>query len=105
MFEDVVYFDNAAASRLDERVLEAMKPLFFDLYAVATSQFGYSLGVDARDALDGARGQIAALPGGNHFAYYWVVDLHCRAKISSMVVATRYIDLGVVSEDEHPAVV
>ena len=64
MFENIIYFDNAAATRLDERVLEAMKPYFFDLYAVATSQFGYSLGVDARDALDGARSQIAAALGG-----------------------------------------
>jgi cysteine desulfurase len=40
-----------------------MKPYFFDLYAVATSQFGYSLGVDARDTLDTARGQIAAALG------------------------------------------
>ncbi|MBN1813098.1 MAG: cysteine desulfurase [Anaerolineae bacterium] len=63
MLENVIYFDNAAATRLDERVLEAMKPYLFDLYAVATSQFGYSLGVDARDALDGARGQIAAVLG------------------------------------------
>jgi cysteine desulfurase len=65
VFEDVVYLDNTAATRLDERVLEAMKPYFFDLYAVATSQFGYSLGVDARDALDDARGQIAAALGAN----------------------------------------
>lgn len=63
MFENVVYFDNAAATRLDERVLEAMNPYLFDLYAVATSQFGYSLGVDARDALDGARAQIAGALG------------------------------------------
>jgi len=63
VFEKVVYLDNAAATRLDERVLEAMRPYFFDLYAVATSQFGYSLGVDARDALDAARGQVAAALG------------------------------------------
>jgi cysteine desulfurase len=60
-----VYLDNAAATRLDERVLEAMKPYFFDLYAVATSQFGYSLGIEARDALDTARQQIAARLGAN----------------------------------------
>ena len=63
MFGNLVYLDNTAATRLDERVLEAMKPYFFDLYAVATSQFGYSLGVDARDTLDAARGQIAAVLG------------------------------------------
>jgi cysteine desulfurase len=63
VFDKVIYFDNAAATRMDERVLEAMKPYFFDLYAVATSQFGYSLGIDARDALDGARARIAAALG------------------------------------------
>ena len=63
MFGNVIYLDNTAATRLDERVLEAIKPYFFDLYAVATSQFGYSLGVDARDTLDAARGQIAAALG------------------------------------------
>lgn len=65
MFQNVVYFDNAAATRLDEQVWEAMRPYFFDLYAVATSQFGYSLGVDARDALDDARGRITATLGAN----------------------------------------
>lgn len=60
MLEETVYLDNAAATRLDERVLEAMEPFFFDLYAVATSQFGYSLGIDARDALEDARAYIAA---------------------------------------------
>lgn len=60
MFGEVVYFDNGAATRLDERVLEAMKPYFFDRYAVATSQFGYSLGIEARDALEEARSQVVA---------------------------------------------
>ncbi len=63
MFETTIYLDNAAATRMDERVLEAMKPYFFDLYAVATSQFGYSLGIEARDALDTARQQIADVLG------------------------------------------
>ncbi len=63
MFDKVVYLDNAAATRMDEQVWEAMRPYFFDLYAVATSQFGYSLGVGARDALDDARGQVAAALG------------------------------------------
>jgi cysteine desulfurase len=55
----LVYLDNAAATRLDERVLEAMTPYFFETYAVATSQFGYSPGIDAKDALDRARATIA----------------------------------------------
>ncbi len=63
MFDNVVYLDNAAATRLDERVLEAMQPYFFERYAVATSQFGYSLGVDARDALEEARTGLAQALG------------------------------------------
>ncbi len=63
MGQEFVYLDNAAATRLDERVLAAMTPYYLDTYAVATSQFGYSLGVDAKDALDSARGRIAARLG------------------------------------------
>jgi cysteine desulfurase len=60
---DFVYLDNAAATRLDERVLEAMTPYYLDRYAVATSQFGYSPGIEAKDALDDARARIAARLG------------------------------------------
>jgi len=55
MLDKFVYLDNAAATRMDERVLEAMMPYFFAVYAVATSEFGYSQGIEAREALDRAR--------------------------------------------------
>ena len=55
-----VYLDNSAATRLDERVLDAMKPCFFDKYAVATSEFAYSQGIEAREILDSAREGLAA---------------------------------------------
>jgi len=58
-----IYLDNSAATRLDERVLEAMKPYFFDKYAVATSEFAYSQGIEAREALDGVREAVAAALG------------------------------------------
>ena len=60
-----IYLDNAAATRLDERVLEAMRPYLFDVYAVATSEFGYSAGIDARDGLNAARGKIAGALGAH----------------------------------------
>ena len=65
MQEQQVYLDNAAATRLDERVLEAMTPFFFDTYAVATSEFGYSLGIEAREALAEAREKIAKALGAS----------------------------------------
>ena len=58
-----VYLDNAAATRMDEKVLEAMKPYFFDTYAVATSEFGYSQGIEAREALGEAREALASSMG------------------------------------------
>jgi len=63
MFGKLVYLDNAAATRLDERVLEAMTPFFLDTYAVATSQFGYSAGIEAREAIGAARATIAKALG------------------------------------------
>ena len=58
-----VYLDNSAVTRLDERVLEAMKPYFFDKYAVATSEFAYSQGIEAREVLDRAREALAVAMG------------------------------------------
>jgi cysteine desulfurase len=60
-----VYLDNAAATRLDGRVLAAMQPYFFDTYAVATSEFAYSQGIEAREALDGARTRLAGILGAS----------------------------------------
>jgi cysteine desulfurase len=60
-----VYLDNAAATRMDERVLEVMTPYFLDVYAVATSEFGYSLGIEAKEALDTSRETIAACMKGS----------------------------------------
>lgn len=61
----MIYLDNSACTRLDERVLEAMKPYFFDTYAVATSEFGYSMGIDAKEGLENARESIASKLGAN----------------------------------------
>jgi cysteine desulfurase len=63
MFGETIYLDNSAGTRLDEAVLEAMQPYLFDVYAVATSEFGYSMGIEAREALDQARASLAARLG------------------------------------------
>jgi cysteine desulfurase len=61
MFETSVYLDNASSTRLDERVMEAMKPYLFEVYAVATSEFGYSMGIEAKEGLTGAREKLAGM--------------------------------------------
>ncbi|MFC1593004.1 cysteine desulfurase family protein [Candidatus Omnitrophota bacterium] len=63
LYRRQIYLDNSAATRLDERVLEVMKPYFFDTYAVATSEFAYSQGIEAREVLDGARAALAVALG------------------------------------------
>jgi len=65
MLNKPVYLDNAAATRLDERVLETMKPYFFENYAVATSEFAYSQGIEAGEALEKAREALAAALGAS----------------------------------------
>ncbi|HNU35396.1 MAG TPA: aminotransferase class V-fold PLP-dependent enzyme [Methanomassiliicoccales archaeon] len=56
----MIYMDNAAATRLDERVWEAMRPYYLDSYAVATSEFGHSMGIEAREALMEARQKVSS---------------------------------------------
>jgi len=63
MAEKSIYLDNAAATRLDEQVLAAMIPCFLENYAVATSEFGYSQGLEAREILSEARAGLAARLG------------------------------------------
>jgi len=58
-----IYLDNSAATRLDERVLEAMTPYLFEDYAVATSEFAYSQGIEASEALNGTRESLAKALG------------------------------------------
>jgi len=53
-----VYLDNAATTRVDERVLAAMKPFFFARYGNASSL--HSFGVEAAEALEKSRETIAA---------------------------------------------
>jgi cysteine desulfurase len=65
MFTKRTYFDNSAVTRTDEQVLEAMKPYFFENYAVATSEFAYSEGINAREALDNVRNHLAASLGAD----------------------------------------
>ncbi|MCP4230572.1 MAG: cysteine desulfurase [bacterium] len=57
-----VYFDNAATTRPDPRVVEAMLPYLSEKYGNPLSI--YPMGVDARNAIEGAREGVAELVGG-----------------------------------------
>lgn len=54
-----VYLDNAASTRIDDRVLEAMIPYFKDFYAVPSSEFSHTPGIQTKEAVENARESIA----------------------------------------------
>jgi cysteine desulfurase len=60
MIKDIIYLDNAASTRVDEKVFDAMKPFFLEKYAVATSEFGYYMGIESKEVLEGSREHIAS---------------------------------------------
>jgi cysteine desulfurase len=98
MFGEFVYLDNAAATRLDERVLEAMRPYFLETYAVATSQFGYSPGIEAKDALDAARATIAGALGAEPEEFIFT-----SGSTESSNMALKGVALRARSGDRRPS--
>ena len=100
MFGEFVYLDNAAATRLDERVLEVMRPYLFETYAVATSQFGYSPGIEARDALDAARTTIAGALGAEPEEFIFTSG---STESSNMAIKGVALALGSRSGDRRPS--
>jgi cysteine desulfurase len=60
---DLIYMDNAASTRMDPSVIEAMQVYWLEKYAVASSQFSHSLGIEAMEGLTEARESIAAALG------------------------------------------
>jgi len=100
MYGEFVYLDNAAATRLDERVLGAMKPYFFETYAVATSQFGYSPGIEAKDALEAARSTIARALGAKPEEFIFTSG---STESSNMALKGVAMALGARSGDRRPS--
>ena len=60
-----IYMDNAATTRTDPRVVEAMLPFFTETYAVASSQFSHTPGILAKEALDRSRATVAEKLGAD----------------------------------------
>lgn len=56
----MIYIDNNATTKIDEEVLDAMKPYLEEEYGNPGSRF-YTLGVNAKNAIEEAREKVAAL--------------------------------------------
>lgn len=60
------YLDNSSITRMDERVLETMKPYLFEKYAIPTSETGYSMGIEAREAIEDCRSYLSDCIGAEN---------------------------------------
>ncbi|MEM0982573.1 MAG: IscS subfamily cysteine desulfurase [Planctomycetota bacterium] len=61
---DRIYFDNAATTRTDPRVVEAMLPYFTEIYGNAGSR-NHAFGWEAEDGVETARKQVADILGAD----------------------------------------
>lgn len=66
---DIIYLDHAATTPVDPQVLEAMLPYLTDKFGSASTL--YSLGREAREAVEEARGQVAELIGAQPEEVYF----------------------------------
>ncbi len=64
-----IYFDNAATTQTDKRVLEAMMPYFENFYGNASSL--HTFGTQAKEILEGSRATIAKCIGVNAGEIYF----------------------------------
>jgi cysteine desulfurase len=96
------YLDHNATTRLDERVLEAMLPYLSGPYANASSL--HRFGRAARDAVEHARTQVAALVGAQPGEVVWTSGGTESNNLAIKGVAA--IDAGrlLYGATEHPAV-
>jgi cysteine desulfurase len=66
---EIAYFDHAATTPVDPEVLEAMLPYFREQFGNASTL--YSMGQDAREAVEDAREQVADLIGARADEIYF----------------------------------
>src|SRR5664280_1977117 len=101
-----IYMDNHATTRLDPRVLDAMLPYFTETFGNAGSTT-HSFGHAAKEAVDAARGQIAAAIAARPKEIVFTSGATESNNLAIKGVAGKYGHRGkhVISvATEHPAV-
>jgi cysteine desulfurase len=100
-----IYFDNAATTPLDPRVLDAMRPFLADCWGNASSL--HREGREAREAVETARRQVAALLGAEPGEIVFTAsgtEADCMAIWGAALAAENRPCHVVTSAIEHPAV-
>lgn len=103
----MIYCDNAATRPVSPAVLEAMLPYLKDHYGNASSI--YSIGREAKRALEGARAQVAAGIGGGTAEIYFTgsgteADNWALRSAMGVMKATKGKNHLITSNIEHHAV-
>jgi len=107
-----IYLDNAATTRCDPRVVQAMLPYFTELYGNSASR-NHRFGWDAEEAVDHARDQAASLIGATAKEIVWTSGSTESNNLAIMGAARMYAKAGdgatgrghiITAAHEHKAV-
>lgn len=104
MADSVIYFDNAATTAVDKRVLEAMLPYLQENYGNPSAK--YSLGYAARNLINETREAVAELIGAEPEEIYFTAG---GTEADNIALESGMSAEGkrhmIVSAIEHPAVI
>ena len=103
--ENVKYFDHAATTALDEKVLEEMLPFLKEEYGNASSL--YSIGKNAKEAITVARMRIASCLNCNSNEIYFTSGGTESDNLALKGIAMANFKYGnhiITSKIEHPAI-
>lgn len=95
----IAYFDNAASTKVDPRVLDAMLPFFCENYSNPSAM--HSLALEARMAVERAREQVAELLGAEDPSE--VIFTSCATEANNTVLGS-FKGKMLHSAIEHPSV-
>ncbi len=107
-----IYLDNAATTRCDPRVVQAMLPYFTELYGNSASR-NHRFGWDAEEAVDHARDQAASLIGATAKEIVWTSGSTESNNLAIKGAARMYAKAGdgatgrghiITAAHEHKAV-